>query len=444
MSYLINPDYVTGYSTYSRASSATYFDKSKTLQTVAADIQRVAWNPTNGEFLGTLVEPTRTNRLFPTNVAAYRFVTEQTIRFGDGFVPAGVPYTVSFYGTGTLELAGRSITLVGAGQWVRTTHTFTPASGTVTFRPAGDVLYAQLEEGSIATSWIPTTSGIATRAEDVVGPAGMFQTSFPASPEPTWSIVGVYPKGFKVQQGLRRYESLLDDNAGNSPVLTSDPSLPTRYWVDIGPVNYFACVDQKVSIASIGPAPLQTLSLKLNSPAEAVALVGVNGTKLHAAILSSSGVITSKSIDIPAGQAVVLYGFPPGVIVSIAVEKASGNIVVGEVIAGTWNELGITQRGHRFSIIDYSGKYVDDFGNTTFVERAFAKRSSYNIEVPTSKYNFVVTLMEAVRARPTVWVATLEPDFSAGAIIYGNYADFGIDIEYVDYNLCAVEIQGLI
>lgn len=108
-------------------------------------------------------------------MAAYRLTLAQTVRFGAGFLTAGLPYTLSFYGTGTVTLSGVAGTTVsGTGAWVRTTFTFTPSSGTLTFTPSGDVLYAQFEQGSYPTSWIPTTSAAVTRAADVLGPPGMF------------------------------------------------------------------------------------------------------------------------------------------------------------------------------------------------------------------------------------------------------------------------------
>ena len=67
-----------------------------------------------------------------------------------------VPYTLSQTGSGTITLSGASTAgpLVGAGSL-----TFTPSAGTLTLTMSGSPAEVQLETGSTATTYIPTTSG---------------------------------------------------------------------------------------------------------------------------------------------------------------------------------------------------------------------------------------------------------------------------------------------
>lgn len=434
---VIKPLYVTGYSTYSRASLGTYFDRDKMLQTVSNDVQRINWNPLTGAFEGVLVEPARTNSLVQTNAAAYRLTLAQTVRFGTGYLTPLVPYTLSFYGTGTVTLSGVvATTVIGTGEWVRTVLTITPTAGTLTFTPSGDVLYAQFEQGAYPTSWIPTTTTSVTRAADIVGPPGMFQTSFP-QPYPAYDALTTYATGDTVRVEARLYESLIDSNLGNDPVTS------TAAWLDVGPTNQFACTDQKVSISSVGPGPLQTTALKLPGVANVVGLVGVIGTKVHIAINDQAGnIYTNSSEEITAS--VVLTAPSSGAIVSVCVENDAGDVVIGELLSGVYIALGETQYGHSFSITDYSRKDTDEFGTTIFVERAFAKRMNASVLVSKSNYNTAISTLEYLRAQPTVWVATDDPEYSAGAIVYGNCADFDLQIAYPTENLLDIEIQGLI
>ena len=140
----------------------------------------------------------------------------------------------------------------------------------------------------------------------------------------------------------------------------------------------------------------------------------------------------------------VLVAHPGGSIVSVCVENTAGDVVLGELVAGEAHTLGATQYGHSFSITDYSRKDTDEFGTTTFVERPFAKRMSASVLVPKANYNRVIALIESIRAKPTVWMASDDPEYSAGAIVYGNWAEFDLEIAYPTENLCNLEIQGLI
>lgn len=439
--YVINPNYVTGYSTFSRASTGTYFDRSRALQTVGANVQRINWNPQSGAFEGVLVEPARSNYLLQTNVAAYRLALAQTVRFGAGYLAQGVPYTLSFYGTGSVALSGvAASTVVGTGAWVKTTITIVPVAGTLTFTPSGDVFFAQFEQGAYGTSWIPTSGAIATRAADVLGAPGMFQTSFTES-HPDYNAGTSYSTGNIVRVETALYKSLVDTNLGNYPPDNSVKGDPAAKWVGAGATNPFACIDQKISRASVGPGPLQTFALKMGGPANVVGFVGMAATRIHIAFNDLNGNIYPQNTTI-INSSVVLVA-QGGTVVSVCVENTAGDVRIGECLVGAYEYIGETEYGHRFSITDYSRKDDDGFGNITFVERPFAKRMACSVVVAKADYNRVINLFEDLRAKPTIYVATEDPQYSAGAIVFGNYGDFSIDIPYPKDNLCALEVQGL-
>ena len=107
---------------------------------------------------GLLIEEGRTNLVFPSET-----LTTQTRTV------TAVPHTLSFYGTGTVVLSGVAIaTVTGTGAYpTRTTLTFTPTAGSLILTVTGSVTQAQLEAGSFATSYIPTTTAPLTRSADV-------------------------------------------------------------------------------------------------------------------------------------------------------------------------------------------------------------------------------------------------------------------------------------
>ena len=144
--------------TFARASIGTYFDAAGTMQTAPANMARWDYDPVTHALKGVLVEEIRTNL----------FLNSATLGTQSATTTA-TPYTLSFYGTGTVTLTGVSTAgpLVGAGAFPqRVALTFTPTAGSLTCTVTGSVLNAQLEAGNFATSYIPTTAATVTRGAD--------------------------------------------------------------------------------------------------------------------------------------------------------------------------------------------------------------------------------------------------------------------------------------
>jgi hypothetical protein len=147
--------------TFTRSTSATYTNSSGVLTNSAVNSPRFDYNPVTLALLGLLIEEQRTNVLLNSLLDGTNLST-QTV------VTGAVPYTLSFYGTGTIVLTGTNISnQVGIGAYPsRKTFTFTPGSGLLTLTVTGTVQYAQLESGSFATSFIPTAGSQVTRTID--------------------------------------------------------------------------------------------------------------------------------------------------------------------------------------------------------------------------------------------------------------------------------------
>lgn len=122
--------------TFTRASTATYFNSAGVMQTAAINAPRWDYDPATLTLRGLLLEDARTNLLLNSAVLSTQSVT----------VPASVQ-ALSFYGTGTIALSGAFVgTLVGAGPFpTRASLIFTPTAGTLTLTVTGSVLNAQLE-----------------------------------------------------------------------------------------------------------------------------------------------------------------------------------------------------------------------------------------------------------------------------------------------------------
>lgn len=77
---------------------------------------------------------------------------------------SGIPWTLSFEGTGTVTLSGGySGALVGTGETDRVSLSFTSTANTnITYTVSGTVSNAQLELGSVANPYVLTTSAVAS------------------------------------------------------------------------------------------------------------------------------------------------------------------------------------------------------------------------------------------------------------------------------------------
>ena len=175
--------------TFTRASTATYFDSTGVMQTAATNAPRFDYDPVTHVLRGLLMEDTRTNLLLNSATLGTQSVAV-----------TAQAYALSFYGTGTVTLSGAFAgSLVGVGAFpVRASLVFTPAAGTLTCTVTGSVLNAQLEVGAFGTSWIPTAGATATRAIDsctipsgnmdfFVSPGGSWMTEFTSAMLPTGS-----------------------------------------------------------------------------------------------------------------------------------------------------------------------------------------------------------------------------------------------------------------
>lgn len=154
---------------FTRASPATRINSLGQIEAVGNNVERIDYDPVTLAARGLLMEEQRTNLLLNSATLSTQNVTVTAI-----------PYTLSFYGTGTITLSGASTAgpLVGTGVSNRVSLTFTPSAGTLTLTVSGSVTQAQIEAGSFATSYIPTLGFIAVREADV---ATVSTSAFPYS-----------------------------------------------------------------------------------------------------------------------------------------------------------------------------------------------------------------------------------------------------------------------
>lgn len=165
---------------------------------VAATAPRFDYSPTAiGTIMGLLVEEGSTN-LFLNSVLAGTNLSTQSVTV------TATAYTISFYGTGSITLSGAATaTINGSGAYpTRVTSTFTPSAGSLTCTVSGTVQYAQIENKSFATSFIPTAGATVTRTADICAMTGTNFTNWYNASTGTFIVEATLPSAISALRFL--------------------------------------------------------------------------------------------------------------------------------------------------------------------------------------------------------------------------------------------------
>ena len=98
------------------------------------------------------------------------------------------------------------------------------------------------------------------------------------------------------------------------------------------------------------------------------------------------------------------------------------------------------QYGARVGIQDYSRKEKNDFGDTVLVQRAFAKRANFDMQVAKAEVDSLQNFLSDVRAKPCLWIGSADYESTT---VFGFYKNFDILISYPTFADCSLELEGL-
>jgi hypothetical protein len=230
--------------TFTRASTATYFDVTGTMQTAATNAPRFDFDPVSHAPRGLLIELARTNSLLNSGAPA----TQTTASLAAG------TYTLWVVGTGSA--ASSAGTAVGTGFGTATAGvpnviTITTA-GTVTVTVAGSLTRFQLENGAFPTSYVPTTGAAVARATDIATmPTGAWFNL------PAGSLVGEAIIPQPCPAGTAQTIAQLDDGSVSNRIRLYNPST-TAF---VGGVTIGGAGEISSSAGSIAPGTIAKIGL---------------------------------------------------------------------------------------------------------------------------------------------------------------------------------------
>lgn len=269
---------------------------------------------------------------------------------------------------------------------------------------------------------------------------------------PTYSVAATYALAAIVIEDHLSYESLIADNTGNA--LTD-----AAKWLALGATNRWRMFDQSIGTLTTKVTAID-VTIDASGRVDGLAMFGLDAETVQVVMTSATlGVQYNQTHSLRSESGVdswfeyfteeiiystelVLTDLPlnSDVTVQAVISSAAGPVEVGTMIIGQTRDLGVSVYGARGGIIDYSRKTTDTFGNTTLVERTFAKRVSFRVAVESGAADAVHSLLAQYRATPVVWVGT---DDYAMSWIYGWARDWNVELSFPSHSYLTIEIEGL-
>lgn len=252
------------------------------------------------------------------------------------------------------------------------------------------------------------------------------------------------------------YESLQASNTNH------DPTTSPLWWVEVSPTNRWKALDTSVSTQTAQATSI-TYTLTPGQAVNTIALLNIsNATSLTVSMtsaLAGGATVYTKTVDLSsvpiapewwawfygvktAPTQVILNDLPSysdGVI-SVSLSGTS-SLALGVLMIGRQRSFGVgINYGARVGIQDYSRKEKNDFGDTVLVQRAFAKRANFDMQIAKAEVDFFQNFLTEVRATPCLWIGSTEYESTT---IFGFYKNFDILISYPTYADCSLELEGL-
>ena len=331
-----------------------------------------------------------------------------------------------------------------AGEWLLAYSTATPAN----------YMYGKV------TSYTGTTLIINVSVNGGAGTLADWKISY------GWNVAAAYLDGDQVQLSTvnnhKIYEALENVTGGTSPEL--DVLLAAPKWLEISATNRWKAFDTSVG-SQTSKATSITYTITPGEVFDSIGFLNLSATAVQFTLTDPvDGVIYTETVElldviITGTQPIIdwyAYFFSaimmttafarPGIslylntVLTITISYAGGTAAVGAIIIGTQMTIGGTQYGAGVGIRDYSVKGADAFGNPVITTRAYSKRMSCELTVPTNSIADIQNTLARYRTTLLLWVGV---DDYASTIIYGFYRDFNIVLSYPAFAICSIEIEGM-
>jgi hypothetical protein len=275
----------------------------------------------------------------------------------------------------------------------------------------------------------------------------------------TWNSGTTYAAGDRCISTVTHkiYQSVGAGNLNNDPTLVINADL----WLLVSATNRWKAFDNRIVDQTVKAGSI-TYRLTPGTFCTAMAFFGLLGEHVRIQVTDSiDGATYDQTFTLlDTGHVIdyLTYCFsPPRQLTRLVVENiplydtgyvdisiaSATESRVGEIVLGPQSNIGESLVGSRLGIIDYSLKTVDDFGNTTLQQRAFADTVTFEVAFPTVDAERIKSLLSSLRARGAVYHDG-EGFTNIGTLVFGWPKQFGVDLVSQNTSFGSIEIEGLI
>lgn len=287
----------------------------------------------------------------------------------------------------------------------------------------------------------------------------IFQSSdVPENDYSAWLVGTTYADGDRVivtTPNIHKiYESQQGSNTGNDP--TTDDG---TYWLEVSSTNRWKLFNGIVQEQTEQAGGMEYV---LQSPTviNSLALINVDCAEVTVEVVDATeGTVYDETFSLISDSGIqdwyayffepivrddrlAILDLPPYANADITVTFTdTGTAKCGAMIIGQFADLGFSQHGANFSIIDYSVKATDAEGRVTITDGPYANKLEVDVVLDTSAFGVARNVLTDLRTTPVVWVA--EED-NRNSIVYGYYREFDIILSNPTTSRCSLEIEGLV
>ena len=122
---------------------------------------------------------------------------------------------------------------------------------------------------------------------------------------------------------------------------------------------------------------------------------------------------------------------------------SGGTVKCGLCRPGMELDIGLTEWGPSFRIIDFSRKETNEFGQTYLLQGKFAKLISGTIDIPAGSEGFVFRTLTRMRGKAAVWDLNNPGTAYDPLIAFGFLEDFQQVLNFHNHTTLSIDIQGL-